>query len=246
MKTPYCSLTYSKNPVRSLCWLAVAAALLGVGVPVWAGSPPGQSADYPKLTTLPPGHHALLEEMTQKLGLTYAQELEIEPRLHAEESVTKPLLRYTILSEGQRREMMRRIKIAARRNLLPLLTPQQCPLLERDIQSLTATGRDDFGGGKRHGEGRNAKEAGGHARRPKKTIAPQTPAQLLADEASLSQAIQQYAAFTPEEKGSMLVEVKQAALADPGLPITPAERARMESEVRQLASQARSGTGESQ
>src|SRR3954463_14060268 len=40
------------------------------------------------------GHHALLEKMTEAFGLTCKQEDIIEPLLHDEESVTKPLLAF--------------------------------------------------------------------------------------------------------------------------------------------------------
>ena len=48
----------------------------------------------PKCEGIPPGRHAQLERMTAAMKLTCDQQLKIEPLLHDEESVTKPLLRF--------------------------------------------------------------------------------------------------------------------------------------------------------
>lgn len=72
---------------------------------------------------LPPGHHSLLERMTAAFELTCDQELKIEPLLHIEESVSKPLLRFEAFSPDEKQEMMLKIKIAARRQVRNLLTP---------------------------------------------------------------------------------------------------------------------------
>src|SRR5215813_9302345 len=71
---------------------------------------------------LPPGKHALLEKMTAVLGLTCEQQLKIEPLLHNEESVSKPLLRFPSFSRDERQAVMLKIKLAARRQIRPLLT----------------------------------------------------------------------------------------------------------------------------
>lgn len=49
-----------------------------------------------------PGHHALLERMTEAFVLNCAQEQKLEPLLHDEESVSKPLLRFAAFTQRKR------------------------------------------------------------------------------------------------------------------------------------------------
>src|SRR5258708_9347275 len=74
---------------------------------------------------LPPGKHSLLERMTAEFGLTCEQELKIEPLLHDEESVTKPLLKFSSLTSEERQEIMLTIKLAARPQVRTLLHEDQ-------------------------------------------------------------------------------------------------------------------------
>jgi hypothetical protein len=175
-----------------------------------------QGAQPEKLKQLPPGKHALLERMTAQFGLTYDQELEIEPILHSEESVTKPLLKYTALSAEDKAAMMTEIKVAARRQIRPLLTPDQQKKMDDDISYVSKNGKEPGqGGGK------------------KSAVKLDQPVDVFADQQALSDAIEKYAALTPEEKHSMALKVKQAALNSGQL--TPEQQARVNAQVRDLS-----------
>src|ERR1700693_3972591 len=79
----------------------------------------------PPCAGLPPGKHSLLERLTAQLTLTCEQELKIEPLLHDEESVTKPLLKFTSFSREDQQGVMLTIKLAARRQIRGFLTAEQ-------------------------------------------------------------------------------------------------------------------------
>src|SRR5258708_32793467 len=72
---------------------------------------------------LPLGKHANLERMTAGMNLTCEQQLRIEPLLHDEESVSKPLLRFSSFSAEERSEVMNKGKSAARREIRHELQP---------------------------------------------------------------------------------------------------------------------------
>jgi len=157
-----------------------------------------QPAAPQKLKELPPGNHKLLETMTKDFGLTYDQELEIEPLLHDEESVSKPILGFAPLTFDEKQQMLLVIKHAARRQIRPLLTPDQQKKLDAEDASLAA--RTGGGGGGKSG---------------KKKAAAVT-------EEVLANAIKQYSALTQAEKDSMLAEVHQAAQRPPEAAPAPA------------------------
>lgn len=165
---------------------------------------------YEVLTRLPPGHHALLERLTRALRLSYRQELLIEPRLHAEEAVSQPLLRFSAFTPTQKKAVMLKLKLAARRNLLPLLTVRQRRLLQHDIAELARTGKEKLGERRGKRKTRRGKHSGRiRAKRRKRQLAPLPLAQ---SEPLLSHAIRGFAAFTPAQKRAMLLRVKRAAL----------------------------------
>jgi hypothetical protein len=141
-----------------------------------------------KLKVLPPGNHKLLETMTKDFGLSYDQELEIEPLLHDEESVSKPILGFAALTAEEKQQMLLTIKHAARRQIRPLLTPDQQKKLDAEDASLATRGGGGGGGGKSG----------------KKKAAAVT-------EDTLVNAIKEYGALTQAEKDSMLAEVHTAA-----------------------------------
>jgi hypothetical protein len=78
-------------------------------------------------------HHRLLDRWTKAFGLTEEQRLWIEPQLHAEESLTKPVLGYKALNKEERRRILEIIKLAARRQVRILLTPGQQKLMDKEI-----------------------------------------------------------------------------------------------------------------
>jgi hypothetical protein len=191
--------------------------MMAAGFEVLAALPQAQDQSAPpeKLKELPPGKHALLERMTAQFGLTYDQELEIEPILHSEESVTKPLLKYTALSADEKAAIMTQIKVAARRQIRPLLTPDQQKKMDEDISYVSKNGKEPGqGGGKKS---------------PAKS---DQPVDVFADQQALSDAIQKYAALTPEEKRSITSKVKQAALSSGQL--TAEQQTRIKTELADL------------
>lgn len=85
--------------------------------------------------------HALLDRWTRAFGLTEEQRLWIEPQLHAEEALTKPVLGYKALSDDDRQQILLIIKIAARKQIRILLTPSQQKLMDADIAQTKENGR---------------------------------------------------------------------------------------------------------
>jgi hypothetical protein len=153
-----------------------------------ATNQPAATATREKLKELPPGNHKLLETMTKNFGLTYDQQLEIEPLLHDEESVSKPILGFAAFTSEEKSAMLLVVKHAARRQIRPLLTPEQQVKADAEDASL-----DGKSGGKGGGKGGGKKAA------------------AVTTEESVIKAIQQYEALTPAEKDSMISKVKTAA-----------------------------------
>jgi hypothetical protein len=169
----------------------------------------GQTAP-PPCQGLPPGRHALLERMTAQFGLACEQELKIEPLLHDEESVTKPLLKFSSFTREQQQEVMLTIKLAARRQVRQFLTADQQKGMDSEVESVSK------GGGKK----KDAKAVD------------VTPG--LGVEEELIAAIVKYAALNPEEKKAMLLKVKTAARKDAALQLTGEQQSKLESEIRNL------------
>jgi Spy/CpxP family protein refolding chaperone len=160
---------------------------------------------------LPPGKHALLERLTAQLTLTCEQQLKIEPLLHDEESVTKPLLKFTSLSAEDQLSIMTTIKLAARRQVRTVLTPEQQKGMDSEVDSVSK------GSGKKKGAAKQVEVTPG-----------------LDGEESLSNAVVAYVALTPDEKKAMLLKVKRAALDDSALQLTPDQRKKLEQDIQNL------------
>src|SRR5258706_245091 len=154
---------------------------------------------------LPPGKHSLLERMASEFGLTCEQQLKIEPLLHDEESVTKPLLKFTSLSAEERQGIMLTIKLAARRQVRTVLTPEQQKGMDKEVESVSK------GGGGKKGSAKQVEAAPG-----------------LDGEETLSKAIVNYAALNPEEKKAMVLKVKQAARNDSALQLTAEQQKKLD------------------
>jgi hypothetical protein len=159
------------------------------------------------------GHHALLERMTKSFGLTCKQEDIIEPLLHDEESVTKPLLTFQAFTPEERQAVMLKIKLAARVQIRPYLTPDQ--QVKSDAEA-AATAAASAGGAK-----------GGKA-------APK-PVEGFAAEETLSDAITAYSAFTPEQKKELQLEVKKAARRPEASSLTPEQAAKIDADIQKLS-----------
>jgi hypothetical protein len=160
---------------------------------------------------LPPGKHALLERLTAQLGLTCEQQLKIEPMLHNEESVTKPLLKFSSITAEERQEIMQTIKLAARRKVRTVLTAEQQKGMDQEVESVSKGGNK--GGGKK--------------------VAPEATPSLDVEE-TLSKAIIAYDALAPEEKKAMLLKVKRAARADSALQLTTDQQKALDKEISDL------------
>jgi hypothetical protein len=181
------------------------AAILAAAPAVFAQSAP------PACPGLPPGRHSLLERMTAQFGLTCEQELKIEPLLHDEESVTKPLLKFSSFTAEERQQVMLTIKLAARRQVRAYLTAEQQKGMDAEVESVS--------------------KSGGSKKKNSKTV---DAVPSLETEEQLSAAITKYAALTPDEKKQMLLKVKAAARKDPALQLTAAQQAKLDSEIRNL------------
>jgi hypothetical protein len=171
-----------------------------------------------KCEGIPPGRHAQLERMTAAMNLTCEQQLKIEPLLHDEESVTKPLLRFSSFSDDQRAEVMTKIKMVARRQIKSQLTPEQQKWMDQDIENVSKAGKS--GGGKK---GSSAKSGG------------PSPADLLADEEELSKAVMAYSALFPDEKKVLVLSVKKAARNDAQLPLTSEQQKKLDADILALS-----------
>jgi len=174
-----------------------------------------QAQEAPACAGLPPGKHALLERLTAQLTLSCEQQLKIEPLLHDEESVTKPLLKFTTLSADDQQAIMTTIKLAARRQVRTLLTAEQQKGMDSEVDSVSSGGKK--GGGKKKGDA------------PKVETTPG-----LGDEEALSNAIVAYVALTPEEKKAMLLKVKLAARNDTALSLTSDQQKKLDVEIAAL------------
>jgi hypothetical protein len=191
------------------------AALAFVGIvmsaPLVAQAPAAPRIDNPNCPEIV-GKHALLEKMTESFGLTCKQEDIIEPLLHDEESVTKPLLAFQAFTPEERQAVMLKIKLAARVQIRPYLTPDQ--QVKSDAEA-AATAASSAGGGK-----------GGKA-------APK-PAEGFAAEETLSDAIAAYSAFTPEQK-ELQLEVKKVARRPNAPSLTPEQAAKIDADIKKLS-----------
>jgi hypothetical protein len=173
-----------------------------------------QTAPAPAATPcegLPGGKHALLERFTAEFDLTCEQQLKVEPLLHAEESVSKPLLAFAAFTPEEQQAVMLKIKLAARRQVRGLLTPDQQKKMDGEIKTTAK---------------------GGKKGAPKKA-APQVDP--FENEEALSQAVMNYAALLPEEKTAMVLQVKHAARRDNTLGLTADQQQKIDADIKQLA-----------
>ena len=192
--------------------LVVSTSLLAQAPAAAATTPASQKIENPNCPEIV-GHHALLEKMTDSFGLTCKQEDIIEPLLHDEESVTKPLLAFTAFTPDERQGVMLKIKLAARVQIRPYLTPDQ--QVKSDAEA-AATANASAGGGK-----------GGKA-------APKATEGFAAEEA-LSDAISAYSAFTPAQKKELLLQVKQSARRPDAPALTPEQAAKIDADIKKIS-----------
>lgn len=183
-----------------------------------AADPVPQNASQPQPPAgcdgLPPGKHAQLERMTAGMSLSCEQQLKIEALLHDEESVSKPLLRFPSFSAAQRREVMTEIKLAARRQIRPLLMPDQQKWMDEDMAQVARSGKKSGG----------SKDAGSSP-----AVDPLEAAETL------GKAVMSYAALLPDEKRTIVLQVKKAVRNDNRLQLTPEQLKKLDAEIESLS-----------
>lgn len=172
-----------------------------------------------------PGHHALLERMSAAFELTCPQELKLEPLLHDEESVSKPLLRFEGFTPDEKKAVMQQMKVAARKQIRPLLTPPQQAKMDQEIDTVSKGGE-----GLQKG---NGKQGGSKAGGDKKAPEPVDPYEA---QESLSDAISKYSAFSAEEKKALILKVKTASRRPDAPTMTPDQAKTVDASIKQLSS----------
>jgi len=166
------------------------------------------------------GHHALLERMTAAFVLTCKQELQLEPLLHDEESVSKPLLAFQAFSPEEKKAVMLQVKVAARRQIRPLLMPDQQKKMDAEIDTVSKGGT-------------GLQASGGKGGKAKKEEAPVDPFQA---EESLSDALLKYAAFSDAEKKALVLKVKTASRRPDAPAMTPEQAKAIDLQIEKLLS----------
>ena len=207
--------------IESRLKIAVAALALVLTPAVFAAAQdaPASAAPTPAECGIP-GHHALLERMTVAFNLTCDQEKKIEPLLHDEESVSKPLIAFEGFTPDEKKDVMQQVKLAARKQILPVLNPQQQVKMNQEIETVS-----------QGGEGlQKGNRGGGHK---KSESAPVDPYQA---QEALSNAISNYSAFSADEKKTLVLKVKQAALRPDSPQMTPEQAKQVAAEVKKLSS----------
>ena len=164
------------------------------------------------------GKHLLLQKMTDDYGLTCAQEDKIEPLLHDEESVSKPLLAYDAFTPEEKQAVMLKVKLAARAQIRPLLTPDQQKKSDEEAASVAASGAAPKKGGKK---GATPKAASKEA-------------DPYSGEENLSSALASYSAFSPTQQKELILQVKQAARREGAPELIAEQAAKIDGDIKKL------------
>jgi Spy/CpxP family protein refolding chaperone len=172
-----------------------------------------------------PGHHALLERMSAAFELTCEQEQKLEPLLHDEESVSKPLLRFQGFTPDEKKTVMLQVKVAARKQIRPMLTPPQQAKMDQEIDTVTKGGE-----GLQKGNGKQGGSKGGSEKKAPEAVDP-----FVAEE-SLSDAISKYAAFSADEKKALVLKVKTASRRPDAPAMTPEQVKTVDASIKQMSS----------
>lgn len=164
------------------------------------------------------GNHKLLEKMASDLKLTCDQQDRIEPLLHGEESVSKPLLAWAALTTQEKDAMILTIKQAERAQIRPLLTPEQQNKYDAEAARLSAS------------EDKELKKS-------RKEKANSDTADAFAGEEALSDALLRYTALTRNQQKAMLLEVKTAARRSGAPPLTAQQAVKIDGDIATLQSE---------
>jgi hypothetical protein len=164
------------------------------------------------------GKHLLLEKMTADYGLTCAQEDKIEPLLHDEESVSKPLLAYDAFTPEEKQVVMLKVKLAARAQIRPLLTTDQLKKSDEEAASVAASGASPKKGGKKGATPKAASKA----------------ADPYTGEETLSSALASYSAFSTAQQKDLILQVKQAARREGAPELSSEQAAKIDGDIKKL------------
>jgi Spy/CpxP family protein refolding chaperone len=240
-------MSYSEGFFKNMTYVAVGALAVALSVPALAqdAAKPAEakaeaSAEQPAHCG-PEGNHALLERMTKAFGLSCEQKFQLEPYLHDEESVSKPLLAFGAFTPEEKTAFMLKVKIAARNQIKPMLTPEQQNLMDQDIDSVSKGGsgvKGDSGEAKKGGkkaEGGEAKKGGSKKGKKAVKIAPPFEGQQ-----ALCDAVNKYSAFSADQKRELVLEVKKASLRDPSQ-LTPEQQKQIEADIQKLSASGTQG-----
>ena len=120
--------------------------------------------------------------------------------------------------------MMLQVKVAARKQIRPLLTPPQQVKMDQEIDTVSKGGE-----GLQKGNGKQSGSKGGE----KKAEEPVDP--FVAEE-SLSEAMSKYAAFSADEKKALILKVKTASRRPEAPPMTPEQAKTVDASIKQMSS----------
>jgi Spy/CpxP family protein refolding chaperone len=248
-------MRYSTRFLKNITSVAVGALAIALAVPALAQD--AAKAETKTEATAdatpqcgPAGNHMLLEKFTKLLNLSCAQKDQLEPYLHDEESVSKPLLAFGAFTPEEKKDFMLKIKIAARNQIKPMLTPEQQTLLDGDIDSVSSNGGEKKKGGRKGAKKDDAevKKDDGDAKKDagedkaeakkggsKKAKKPAKIAPPFEGEEALCQAVNKYSALSAEQKKEMILQVKKAARRDGAPELTPDQQKKIDADIQQLS-----------
>ncbi len=241
-------MSYSTRFLKNMTSVAVGALAVALSVPAVAQDAAAPAKAEAKAEASadghcgPAGNHALLERMTLALGLSCAQKDQLEPYLHDEESVSKPLLAFGAFSQEEKTAFMLKVKIAARNQIKPMLTPEQQKKEDEDIDTVSKGEAKKKGGKKGGGEAKKddgdaKKDDGAEAKKaPKNPKKPVKIAPAFEGEEALCAAVEKYSALSAQQKKEMILQVKQAARRDGAPELTPEQQKKIDADIQQLTS----------
>ena len=214
------AIVNGRPSIGTIIVVTVALGLPATRLPAQETPAPASGPPTPAQCGIP-GHHALLERMSAAFELTCEQEQKLEPLLHDEESVSKPLLRFQAFTPDEKKAVMQQMKVAARKQIRPLLTPPQQAKMDQEIDTVSKGGEGlQKGNGKKGGSEKKAED----------------PIDPFVAEESLSDAISKYAAFSADEKKALILKVKTASRRPDAPAMTPEQAKTVDASIKQMSS----------
>ncbi len=193
----------------------------------------------------PKGSHPLLERMTAAFHLTCDQKFQIEPFLKDEHMITIPLINFGAFTPEEKTAFMGKVKIAARNQIKPLLTPEQQKLMDKDSE-LASNGSGNAKGDswetKKRARSRvmankDGGASSGDTEVNKTSTHPKKPVQIASafeGEEALCDGVSKYPAFSADQKREMMLEVKKAARREGAPQLTPEQEKKIDADIQKL------------